>query len=157
MSHQSSRYWCSQQTGKVTIRLLGSAGRWGSLQSADAWETSFPWNSWHSRNSLNSKCKKSCKKDGLLCSICRQWRPEQSIQGLHCPLTDGLDQIARMSRLIWVFAVHLLLWISRYFRIYQGPVVQSIISLTSLLVVKMLTVLVSKMSNSQIFLLKKCE
>ena len=38
-----------------------------------------------------------------------------------------------------------------------GPVVQSIVSLTSLLVVKMLTVLVSTISNSQVFLLKKCE
>ena len=38
---------------------------------------------------------------------------------------------------------------------YQGPVVQSIISLTSSLVVKMLTVLVSTISNSQVFLLKK--
>ena len=38
----------------------------------------------------------------------------------------------------------------------QGPVVQSIISLTSSLVVKMLTVLVSTISNSQVFLLKKC-
>ena len=37
---------------------------------------------------------------------------------------------------------------------YQGPVVKSIISLTSLLVVKMLTVLVSTISNSQVFLLK---
>ena len=36
-----------------------------------------------------------------------------------------------------------------------GPVVQSIISLTSSLVVKILTVLVSSISNSQIFLLKK--
>ena len=36
----------------------------------------------------------------------------------------------------------------------QGPVVQSIISLTSSLVVKMLTVLVSTISNSQVFLLK---
>ena len=36
-----------------------------------------------------------------------------------------------------------------------GPVVQSIISLTSLLRVKMLTVLVSTISNSQAFLLKK--
>ena len=34
------------------------------------------------------------------------------------------------------------------------PVVQSIFSLTSSLVVKMLTVLVSTMSNSQVFLLK---
>ena len=36
-----------------------------------------------------------------------------------------------------------------------GPVVQSIVSLMSLLVVKMLTVLVSTISNSQLFLLKK--
>ena len=39
----------------------------------------------------------------------------------------------------------------------QSPVVQSIISLTSSLVVKMLNVLVSTISNSQVFLLKKCE
>ena len=39
----------------------------------------------------------------------------------------------------------------------QGPVVQSIVSLTSMLVVKMLNVLVSNtcISNSQVFLLKK--
>ena len=36
----------------------------------------------------------------------------------------------------------------------QGPVVQSIVSLMSLLVVKMLTVLVSTISNSHVFLLK---
>ena len=36
----------------------------------------------------------------------------------------------------------------------QGPVVQSIVSLTILLVVKMLTILVSTISNSQVFLLK---
>ena len=36
-----------------------------------------------------------------------------------------------------------------------GPVVQSIISLTSLLVVKMLIVPISTISNSQVFLLKK--
>ena len=39
----------------------------------------------------------------------------------------------------------------------QGPDVQSIIRLTSSLVVKILTVLVSTISNSQVFLLKKCE
>ena len=40
----------------------------------------------------------------------------------------------------------------------QVPVVQSIVSLTSSLVVKMLSVLVSTLSNSQVFLLKKkCE
>ena len=38
---------------------------------------------------------------------------------------------------------------------YLGPVVQSIVSLTSSLVVKMLTILVSTISNSQVFLLKK--
>ena len=37
----------------------------------------------------------------------------------------------------------------------HGPVVQSIVSLTSLLVVKMLTVLINTISNSQVFLLKK--
>ena len=41
--------------------------------------------------------------------------------------------------------------------VFQGPIVQSIVSLTSLLVVKMLTVLVSTISKSQVFLLKKCE
>ena len=38
-----------------------------------------------------------------------------------------------------------------------GPDVQSIVSLTSSLMVKMLTVLVSTISNSQVFLLIKCE
>ena len=37
----------------------------------------------------------------------------------------------------------------------QGPVVQSVVSLTSSLVVKILTVLVNTISNSQVFLLKK--
>ena len=39
----------------------------------------------------------------------------------------------------------------------QGLVVQSLVSLTSLLVVKILTVLVRTISDSQVFLLKKCE
>ena len=39
---------------------------------------------------------------------------------------------------------------------HQGPVVQRIISLTSSLVVKMLTVLVTTKPNSKVFLLKKC-
>ena len=41
------------------------------------------------------------------------------------------------------------------FNIRLGPVVQSIVSLTSSLVVKMLTILVRTISNSQVFLLKK--
>ena len=36
----------------------------------------------------------------------------------------------------------------------QGPVVQSIVSLTSSLMVKMFTVLISTISNSQVFLRK---
>ena len=40
---------------------------------------------------------------------------------------------------------------------FLGPLVQSIVSLMSSLVVKVLTVLVSIIFNSQIFLLKKCE
>ena len=40
--------------------------------------------------------------------------------------------------------------------IYQGPVLQTASSL-SLLVIKMLTVLVRAISNSQVFLLKKCK
>ena len=39
--------------------------------------------------------------------------------------------------------------------LFQGSVVQSIVSLTSLSVVKILIVLVSTISNSQVFLLKK--
>ena len=39
----------------------------------------------------------------------------------------------------------------------QSPVVQSVVSLTSSFVVKMLPALVSTESNSQLFLLKKCE
>ena len=40
---------------------------------------------------------------------------------------------------------------------FLGPVVQSIFSLTSLLVVKILTVLLSTVSNSQVFVLEKWE
>ena len=79
-----------------------------------------------------------------------------------------------MMMMIWCFTSLSLIFKGDYERLYamkyhitckspayvlvvvQGPVVQSIISLTSLLVVKMLiTILVSKISNSQEFLLKK--
>ena len=39
----------------------------------------------------------------------------------------------------------------------QGPVVQSIVSLMSLLVVKKLTVLVNTIFNSPLFMLENCE
>ena len=39
---------------------------------------------------------------------------------------------------------------------YLGPVVKIIVSLTSVFVVRMLTVLESIISNSHVFLLKKC-
>ena len=38
---------------------------------------------------------------------------------------------------------------------FLGPVIQSIVSLTSSIMIKMLTVLVSTISTSQVFLLKK--
>ena len=41
--------------------------------------------------------------------------------------------------------------------VFLGTVVLSIVSLTSSLVVKILTVLVRAIPNSQLFLLKKCE
>ena len=41
--------------------------------------------------------------------------------------------------------------------VYLGRFVQSVVSLTSSLVVKMLSVLVGKICNSHVFLLKKCE
>ena len=53
--------------------------------------------------------------------------------------------------------VHLFIITKRQkaFNIRLDPVVQSIISLTSSLVVKILTILVCTISNSQVFLLKK--
>ena len=47
------------------------------------------------------------------------------------------------------------IYVSKCQNIDQGPVVQSIIRLTSSLVFKMLIVLVSIISNSQVILLKK--
>ena len=41
--------------------------------------------------------------------------------------------------------------------LFQGPAVQSVVSLTRSLMVKLLTVLISIIPNSQLFLLKKCE
>ena len=41
--------------------------------------------------------------------------------------------------------------------VHLGPVVQSVVSLTSSLVIKMLTVLVTTIPNSQVYLLKKCD
>ena len=40
---------------------------------------------------------------------------------------------------------------------YQGPIVQNIVRLTSSLVAKTLNVLGSTISNSQVFLMNKCE
>ena len=51
---------------------------------------------------------------------------------------------------------HIFTWRSPI-NVWAQSVVQSIVSLMSLFVVKILTVLVSTISNSQLFLLKKCE
>ena len=67
-----------------------------------------------------------------------------------CSLQQLFDSIvSRLKAKLWN-------QITKYIhtQIDLGRVVQSIISLTSLLVVKMLTVLVSIISNSQVFLLK---
>ena len=66
-----------------------------------------------------------------------------------------------LLHLIWVYTVYCGLSdrILRVYMVYNdlGSVAQSIVSLISSLVVKMLIVLVSVTSNSQVFLLKKCE
>ena len=95
--------------------------------------------------------------------------------GLHClPVTRlGLGVSIRQwvkwglvdqNEEIWPRNVFSVLWVFIALKgsfllesVCLGPVVQSIVSLTSLLVVKMLTALVSTVSNPQVFLLKKCE
>ena len=69
---------------------------------------------------------------------------------------EGIDRMADV-RSVCAPDDFLLSYSNQPLKIYQGPVVQSIVRLTSSLVVKMLTVLVSTISNSQVFLLKKCE
>ena len=70
--------------------------------------------------------------------------------------SEGPDQPVHLGILILAFTV--LLQKCMYNKgLYQDPVVQSIISLMSSLVVRLLTVLVSTTSNSQVFLLKKYE
>ena len=56
--------------------------------------------------------------------------------------------------MLWLKYTNLHETCSGQISIIQGPVVQSIVSLTSSLVVKMLTVLVSTIPKSQVFLLK---
>ena len=72
-----------------------------------------------------------------------QKRPREGEGGLtHCRLNS-------LPHTIYIYIY--------IFAKFQGPVVQSIVSLTSSLVVKIVTVLVSIISNSLVFLLKKCE
>ena len=63
-------------------------------------------------------------------------------------MVEYIDRESPEKTLIGAFAV--LMWHKGLFT-HQGPVVQSSVSLTSSLVVKMLTVLVSTISNSQVF------
>ena len=67
--------------------------------------------------------------------------------------SEDSDQIAQKNRLIWICKGHTCPKVC----FLMGPVVQSVVSLTTSLVVKLLIVLESTMSNSQVFLLKKCE
>ena len=64
--------------------------------------------------------------------------------------SKDIYQLAMMLVLLSSAAVYTRCAVFRYL----GPVVQSIVSLTSSLVVKMLTVLVSTISNAQVFVLK---
>ena len=75
--------------------------------------------------------------------------------------SKGTDQPAHLGSLLRAFVVGcqnhwILLNVSMESK-GLGPVVQSIVSLTSSLVIKMLTVLVNTVSYSQVFLLNKCE
>ena len=71
----------------------------------------------------------------------------------------------RVARNLHLYMLHALIhhqnllgaYVFHVYHIYQGQVVQSIVNLTSSLVVKMLIVLVREISNSQLFLLKKIE
>ena len=62
-------------------------------------------------------------------------------------LAQPLEKASIITCTVWL--LNLILSVN------QGPVVQSIVNFTSLLVVKILIVLVSTISNSQVFLLKK--
>ena len=68
------------------------------------------------------------------------------------PFQKGFSTLGRKYEVTIVASL-----VKKWWQINQGPVVQSFVSLTSLSVVKMLTVLVCTISNSQVFLLKKCE
>ena len=67
-----------------------------------------------------------------------------------CLLALSLGVIGRLCSVIVAISGHLLYN-------FKGPDVRSIVSLTSSLTVKMLTVLVSTISNSQVFLLKNVQ
>ena len=62
--------------------------------------------------------------------------------------TSGFQSCAMAVSFLFVF-------ISFFFFVHLGPVVESVVRLTGSSVVKMLTVLVSTISISQVFLLKK--
>ena len=90
-------------------------------------------------------------------AICGQRRPRsacafaQADQGLRFPLIESMNSV------VYVDKRRMLRLDCMNTHANLGPVVQSIVSLKSLLVVKILTVLVSTIFVSQIFLLKKCE
>ena len=73
--------------------------------------------------------------------------------------SDDSDQPVHLYSLVRIFT-ECIFWIAEDTKFLhadskdQGPVVQSVVSLTSSFVVKMLTVLVNTISNSQLVLLK---
>ena len=100
-------------------------------------------------------------KQCLLMQICKTLR--SSIYSIYSnvhlqshskisPLSHGLNILVRCRFMHRFLAPNKALFFQSK---STGPFVQSIVSLTSLSVVKMLTVLLSTVSNSQVFLLKK--
>ena len=77
---------------------------------------------------------------------------------IHTSHTDGFAVIRHLHYYLTsliTYCIHPKYW---YIKTpYQGPIVQSIVSLTSLLVVKLLTVLLRTISSPQVFFAEKCE
>ena len=95
---------------------------------------------------------------------CTATQPDQSLSCTHKetlhPRLSKMRKCAGLSESslgTYLKLFFLMLLLIPFHSILLGPVVESFVSLTSSLVVKMLTVLVSTIFNSQVFLLKKNE
>ena len=107
-----------------------------------------------------TKLKSACASHPVLSEyVLSVWRPYSSLTVQIQPVKILISLYERAHRLFWSFSERtyprfLTFWLICFIGISQGPVVQSIVSLTSSLVGKLLTVLASAISNSLVFLLK---